>query len=559
MHVSNPRRMILAALVALAVLPVCAWGEVSGKALLTDAATRVKPGNLILCTLLGGEKKFETIVTGNVIDARFSPDGTQVVFGLDHKIKTMNLATRAVQEVGAYTSDFTYFTWCQDDKIYYSDGKDLTEIFGLDLKTKAQQSVFKGNGGRSTVSLDGKCVAWVMPPVCAVLSGGKGQVFRYMGGCGGAVSPSGKYLTSNLTTTHKLMGIFSLGENGPSPKPIAYVKALANHAINGFHFGRSDDWVCYTVEAPEKISPISYICYWRTDEHVEIGPKYCIKDFFDETDVVPAGAQLEKIVVCAPGPSNTPIVKETVNVGMAKDLKVVGYFTSKKVTYTPQLRDGIAWKANGAQIAVTATSYKGVAACEQTSVTAEYKGKTCSFETRVLPELTGDGFKAEFFQDTTFSKKVFERVDAMVDFRWDGASSPDASVNGKLPWSVAWTGMLNVQTEGEYTFYFLQGEGNDRNTKGDGGQNIFCYGAWIDGQPLFPPAKGNYPWATPRASAKISLSKGMHAIKAISIDASAFPVVAQLLWSGPGIKQSLLGSPYVYANLEETAKTPAGK
>ena len=51
------------------------------------------------------------------------------------------------------------------------------------------------------------------------------------------------------------------------------------------------------------------------------------------------------------------------------------------------------------------------------------------------------------------------------------------------------------------------------------------------------------------------LKKGMHSIKAMTVVASTQPVVAQLLWSGPGIKQSLLGGGYVHSNAGKADKT----
>lgn len=554
MTTSALKRALQAAAIMLLIYGVHARAAVSGRALLTDAPSRVKPGNLVLCTIRGGEKKFETLVTGNVIDAHFSPDGKQAVYGMDGMVRIIDLETRASRELAPYTAEFTYFNWCLDNKIYWSDGKECREIACTDVTTREKKTAFKAGSDRSTMSLDGKGIAWVKPPVCALAGENGLKQFLYMGGCGGAISPSGKFLTSNLTTTHKLMGIFSLNEQGPSAKPVALVTAQLNHAINGFSFGRSDDWVCYTVEEPKPISPIAYICYWRTDEHIEIGPKYVIKDYFDETNLIPADAQLERITVCAEGPTNTPLTKELANVGMARSIKVVGHYTSKGVQLTPQLSEGVSFKVNASQLAVTAQSYTGVSEAGQVTVAAEYKGKTYSFEVTVLPALSGDGFKAEYFQDAAFSKSVLTRVDRLIDFHWDGHLAPDSSINGKTPWSVQWTGMLNIQTDGEYTFYFRQGEGNDGFTKGTGEEKRRCYSVTINSKPLFEQAKGNYPWVKPCASAPVTLKKGLHPIKVTTIDVSVHPVVAQLFWSGPGIKQSLLGSPYIHSQATQPPK-----
>ena len=231
------KSLLMAVALSLLLSGTDGWAAVAGRALLTDAPSRVKPGNLILCTISGDERKFETLVEGKVVDARFSPDGKQVVYGADGTIKIMDLKTRASRDLGPYAAEFTYFNWGLDNKIYWSDGPELREIFSIDIGTKEKKSVHKGNAGRSTVSLDGKKAAWVMPPVCAVIGG---KTYGFMGGCGGAVSPSGKYLTSNLTTTHNLMGILTFDDNGPSSKPIATVVAVRG-SINGFFFVRKMD------------------------------------------------------------------------------------------------------------------------------------------------------------------------------------------------------------------------------------------------------------------------------------------------------------------------------
>ena len=540
------KSLLMAAVLSLLLSGANGWAAVAGKVLLTDAPSRVKPGNLILCLIVGEERKFETLVEGKVVDARFSPDGKQVVYGADGTIKIMDLKTRASRDIGSYAAEFTYFNWGLDNKICFSDGPELREIFSIDIGTKEKKTVHKGNGGRSTVSLDGKKAAWVMPPVCAFIGG---KTYGFMGGCGGAVSPSGKYLTSNLTTTHNLMGILTFDDSGPSGKPIATVVAVRG-SINGFFFGRTDDWACYTVEEPKEISPTAYIVYWRTDDHIEIAKKHCIKDFFDETDVLPAGAELEKIAVCAEGPTNRPLAHEVTNVGVTRPLKVVGYYASKDGHFTPQLREGVTWKADAAKLAMTSSTYKGVAESGPVTVTAEYKGKSHSFDVSVLPALTGDGFKAEYFSDETFTKSALIRVDPYVDFRWDGGASPDRSINnGRAPWSARWTGLLDVQTDGEYVFHFLQAEGNDRWVKGEGAEKKSGWGVWIDDKlEITITGSWNYPWAKPKASKPIMLKKGMHAIKVTTVGSSSQPVVAQLYWSGPGIKQSLLGGGYVHSN-----------
>jgi hypothetical protein len=540
-----------AALLALLLNATTSLAAIRGKALLLDAPSRVKPGNLLLCTLHGEETTRETLVEGQVLDARFSPDGKQVVYVVDGAIKIIPLDTRVSRELCPCTSNLTTVTWCAGDRILWADGDEMREIWSFDLAAKEKKVLCKGRGGRVTLSLDGKRAAWVMPPICMEIGG---KTYGYMGGCGGAVSPGGKYLTSNLTTSHKLMGIFALGDNGPSGKPIATVVAPGNHAFNGFFFGRSDEWVCYTTEDGEKAPPLAYICYWQTGDHFALG-KGCIKDYVDETDFVPADAQLDRIAVCTMSPLDIPLTNELVNVGGMLSFRVVGTFTAKGGLFTPRLREGITWKTDAAKVTATAAGCKGVTESGPVTVTAEYKGKTCSFQVTVLPALTGDGFKAEYFSDAGFTNCVLTRIDPTIDFRWDGNASPDPAVNGKAAWAVRWSGSVDVQVDGEYRFFFLQGEGNDGFVKGDGGEKKSRYQVSVDGQVAIACTKdANYPWATPKPSARMALKKGLHTIQVTTVDASVQPVVAQLFWSGPGIRQSLLGAPYVHSGA-----LPAGK
>lgn len=491
------------------------------------------------------ERSFETLVEGGVVDARFSPDGKSMVFGIDKTIRVMDLQTRAVRKVGTFEADFTYFTWGTGNKIYWSDGDKLREIFRLDLATGETTSIHKGNSGRSTVSADGKKAAWVLPPVAAFIGG---KQFRYQGGCGGAVSPNGRYLSSNLTTSHRLLGILEFGADGPSDQLVATVPAPENFAFNGFHFGRSDEWVCYVTEAPKELSPISFITYWPSGDHIHMASKLVIKDFFDDTDVVPADATLEKISVCAPGPMNLPLKHLWVNAGRSSPLKVVGHFRSEAGLFFPRLKEGLQWQADANKVSVSADALSGVAPADRHTIAVSYRGQRAAFDVTVLPELTGAGFKAEYFADAHFESNVLTRIEPQLDYRWAGRDSPDPAIDGRRPWSAQWSGMLEIQVEGEYTFYFLQGEGNDRQIENQAGEKESAYGVWLNGKLILSnQGRWNHPWARPLASKPVTLKKGRYPIRVRTVDVSAHPVVVRLSWSGPGIKKQLLGQPHVHA------------
>jgi hypothetical protein len=83
------KKTIIAATLAVALNHTALWAGVIGKALLTDAPSRIKPDNLFLCFVNGEERRMEKLAVGPVIDAHFSPDGMRVVYGVDGMIKVM--------------------------------------------------------------------------------------------------------------------------------------------------------------------------------------------------------------------------------------------------------------------------------------------------------------------------------------------------------------------------------------------------------------------------------------------------------------------------------------
>lgn len=604
-----------------------------GRALLSDAADRVKPGNLSLCTLWSGDEiklikatygnfesnlvadvteklvsmlqpdglhfqvgvdvfkldpaprvsktlKIEYTLNGapqertmpdggfmvvnligrkiewladDVIDAGFAPDGKQIVFGAQGAIKTLDLQSRKVKEVGRYgaTNELVWFTWGEGDNIYYSDSDNLREVYRLNLQSGDTAMVNKGYSGRVTVSLDGSRLAWVMPPVAGFMGG---KHFRYQGGCGGAISPSGRFLTSNLTTTHNLIGILAMDTNGPSEQLVGMVVAPERpYAVNGFHFGRSDEWICHTVEHPKSVNPLAYLVHWPSGQHIFVAEKKVIKDFYDESDTLPDGVKLEKLAICQDGPLNLPLGHIYANEAASRPLKVVGYFRGIDGTVcTPRLTTGITWSFNAKDIKVDAEGISGLKPAARQTVTATFQGQSATCEVTVLPKLKGQGYKAQFYGDGNFTTNVLTRNDPTLDFRWEGDMSPDPTVDGRRHWSAQWTGALEIQVEGEYIFGFLQGEGNDNQITLPNGEKISRYGLWVNNQLIIAnDGHGNYPWDYPKKSKPMALKPGRYPIMVRTIDASGHPVVVRLTWSGPGFTEQLLGKPHVYSGDEK--------
>jgi len=70
---------------------------------------------------------------------------------------------------------------------------------------------------------------------------------------------------------------------------------------------------------------------------------------------------------------------------------------------------------------------------------------------------SGTGLLGTYFNNMTLSGTSLTRTDAMVNFDW-GSSSPMASINVD-GFSVRWTGMVQPQFSGTYTFYTLSDDG----------------------------------------------------------------------------------------------------
>lgn len=526
-----------------------AVAQVRGRALLLDGPSRVKPGNLVLCTINGMERRMEPLVTGAVMDAHFSPDGKQIVFGMDGMIRTMDLATRAISEICPYSGDPAQdivFTWGANNRVYWSDPVNRG-IMCVDLATKECKLAHKGGGNRATVSHDGTRSAGVMPPLCAFIGG---KQFRYTGGCGGSISPSGRFLTSNLTQTHQLIGIYAFEEDGPAAHPLTVVVARRGQGINGFSFGRNDDWVCYTVEHPKTDSPTACLAYWPTDFHVEVAKQHVIKDYFDESALVPTDAVLDGIALCGEGPAEIPLTNEFVTVGATLPLRVVGRFRTSSGQCTAWLREGVTWEADCRKVALAATECKGAGESSgPITVTAVYKGQRASFMVIVRPALTGDGFKAEYFDNIAFTNRLLTRVEPYVNYEWQGADTPDPAINGHKPWAARWTGTIDVRQDGAYTFGYQYGEGNGGTITAPDGSKQPRIAAWVDDVLLTGLKGGGYPWTHPGMAAPIELKSGRHTIRVETTDASAHPVVVRVYWSGPEIKHTLLGGGYVHSGV----------
>jgi len=182
---------------------------VRGRALLLNATgteARTTPGDLVMCTIDGTKRTNDTLVKGQVWGPGFSPDGKKIAYTLNSTVYAFDIASRTSDSLGtcAAFSACPNMNWTTDNKILWSDGSS-NKIFRIDVATKKRDTVHTGTTGRISTSQDGKRTAWVMPPRAAFIGG---KEYGYPGGCGGAISPSGKYLSCNYNTGHKTINIY---------------------------------------------------------------------------------------------------------------------------------------------------------------------------------------------------------------------------------------------------------------------------------------------------------------------------------------------------------------
>jgi hypothetical protein len=129
----------------------------------------------------------------------------------------------------------------------------------------------------------------------------------------------------------------------------------------------------------------------------------------------------------------------------------------------------------------------------------------------------GDGLSATYYDNIDFSGPTVRRVDPNVNFDWS-LGSPAQGI-GADTFSVVWTGQVQAEHTGQYTFY----------TQSDDGVRLY-----VDGKLLIDHLT---PQAATEYSATIDLAAGVkYDIQMLYFDRYG-EAVAKLLWSGPSTPQ----------------------
>ena len=171
-------------------------------------------------------------------------------------------------------------------------------------------------------------------------------------------------------------------------------------------------------------------------------------------------------------------------------------------TITPFLHDGI----NGDKVTGT-------------SITVGYRP--------YWPDLgTKYGLKGEYYNNIDLDgTPVLTRLDATIDFTWNGVTSPDPRVS-PTQFSARWSGYVLIPKTGDYTFHITTDDGTRLwigNTDAD---------PLIDSWQLQAPA--SYDSVTYR------LNAGQRLPIKFDFFNNALGAVARLQWTGPGIAKSII-------------------
>ena len=145
---------------------------------------------------------------------------------------------------------------------------------------------------------------------------------------------------------------------------------------------------------------------------------------------------------------------------------------------------------------------------------------------RVATPGTGTGLSATYYNNTDFTGVTVTRVDPTVDFNW-GSGSPAPGI-GANTFSARWTGQVEAQFSGVYTFY----------TQSDDGARL-----WINGQQII----NNWADRPPtESSGTIQLEAGQRYDIRMEFHEKNGSATARLLWSSASIPKSVVPSSRLY-------------
>ena len=207
-------------------------------------------------------------------------------------------------------------------------------------------------------------------------------------------------------------------------------------------------------------------------------------------------------------PTATPLTFESV-VGIVRGLDAPATQASGGTTY-----EFVSWSDGGA------ASHNISTPAANTSYTATY---------RVATGGTGNGLSATYYNNIDFTGTTLTRVDPTIDFAW-GSGSPAASI-GADTFSARWTGQVEAQFTGTYTFY----------TVSDDGVRL-----WVNGQQVINNWTDHAPTEN---SGTIALTAGQRYDIRMEFYENGGGATARLLWSSASVPKAVIPSTRLYAGV----------
>jgi glucose/arabinose dehydrogenase len=198
-------------------------------------------------------------------------------------------------------------------------------------------------------------------------------------------------------------------------------------------------------------------------------------------------------------PTTTPLTFESV-VGVVRGLDAPLTQTSGSTTY-----EFVSWSDGGA------ANHNVSTPAANTTYTATYRVGTAT---------PGNGLSATYYNNMDFTGTTVARVDPTVDFNW-GTGSPAAAI-GADTFSVRWTGQVEPQFTGTYTFY----------TVSDDGVRL-----WVNGQQIVNNWTDHAPTEN---SGTIALTAGQRYDVRMEMYENGGGATARLLWSSASVPKAVV-------------------
>ncbi len=215
----------------------------------------------------------------------------------------------------------------------------------------------------------------------------------------------------------------------------------------------------------------------------------------------PAGLQLRLDAQ----PMATPLTFESV-VGIVRGLEAPATQVSGGTTY-----EFVSWSDGGA------ANHNISTPASNTTYTATY---------RVATGGTGNGLSVTYYNNIGFTGTTVTGVDPTVDFAW-GAGSPSAAIANDT-FSARWTGQVEAQFTGTYTFY----------TVSDDGVRL-----WVNGQQIINNWTDHAPTEN---SGAIALAAGQRYDIRLEFYENGGGATARLLWSSASVPKAVVPSTRLY-------------